>query len=65
MEDDFKNYVVLDKEEYNQLLQTKTKYNQYKKYILNNTQNNHLVKAMTTIEGRNLYDLIQENMEEE
>lgn len=65
MEDDLKNYVVLDKEEYNRLLQTKTKYNQYKKYILNNTQNNHLVKAMTTIEGKNLYDLIQENMEEE
>lgn len=64
MKDDSKKYVVLDKEEYGQLLQIRTKYNQYKKYILNNTQNNNLVKAITTIEGKNLYELIQENKEE-
>lgn len=33
MEENLKNYVVLSKEEYNELLEIKTKYTQYKNYI--------------------------------
>lgn len=65
MEQDLKDYILLHKSEYDKLLEMKTKYNQYKRYILENTQNNNLVKAMVAIEGKNLYKLIKEKNEED
>lgn len=66
MEDkDLKDYILVHKNEYEKLIKFKTKAIQYKKYILENTNNNQLVKAMVTIESKNLYKLIQENNEEE
>lgn len=66
MEDfkDLKDYILIHKQEYEKLIETRTKYNQYKNYVLENTQNNNLVKAMVAIEGKNLYKLIKEKNEE-
>ncbi|HJJ11788.1 MAG TPA: hypothetical protein OIM48_00505 [Clostridiaceae bacterium] len=64
MEENLKNYVVLSKEEYNELLEIKTKYTQYKNYILKTANNNNLTKMMIAIEGKNLYELIEENRRE-
>nr|DAW32532.1 MAG TPA: hypothetical protein [Caudoviricetes sp.] len=61
MEENLKNYVVLSKEEYNELLEIKTKYTQYKNYILKTANNNNLTKMMIAIEGKNLYELIEED----
>lgn len=61
MEENLKNYVVLSKEEYNELLEIKTKYTQYKNYILKTVNNNNLTKMMIAIEGKNLYELIEED----
>ncbi len=64
MEENLKNYVVLSKEEYNELLEIKTKYTQYKNYILKTANNNNLTKMMIAIEGKDLYELIEENRRE-
>jgi hypothetical protein len=64
MEENLKNYVVLSKEEYNELLEIKTKYTQYKNYILKTANNNNLTKMMIAIEGKNLYELIEEDRRE-
>lgn len=64
-EDDLKNYVLLNKKEYERLIKYKTKAEQYRNYILENTNNNNLVKAMVTIEGKNLYNLIEESKNKE
>ncbi len=64
MKENLKNYVVLSKEEYNELLEIKTKYTQYKNYILKTANNNNLTKMMIAIEGKNLYELIEENRRE-
>ncbi|MFR7544758.1 MAG: hypothetical protein ACLUWN_02280 [Clostridia bacterium] len=64
MEENLKNYVVLSKEEYNELLEIKTKYSQYKNYILKTANNNNLTKMMIAIEGKNLYELIEEDRRE-
>lgn len=61
MEENLKNFVVLSKEEYNELLEIKTKYTQYKNYILKTANNNNLTKMMIAIEGKNLYELIEED----
>lgn len=61
MEEDLKNFVVLSKEEYNELLEIKTKYCQYKNYILKTANNNNLTKMMIAIEGKNIYELIEED----
>lgn len=61
MKENLKNYVVLSKEEYNELLEIKTKYTQYKNYILKTANNNNLTKMMIAIEGKNLYELIEED----
>ena len=60
-----KDYVLITKKEFEKLIKSKTKAEQYKKSILKNTQNNHLVKAMVTIEGKNLYELIEEKEEKQ
>ncbi|MBS5863693.1 MAG: hypothetical protein KIC54_03290 [Clostridium sp.] len=64
MEENLKNFVVLSKEEYNELLEIKTKYTQYKNYILKTANNNNLTKMMIAIEGKNLYELIEEDRRE-
>lgn len=64
-EEDLKNYILLNKKEYEILIKCKTKAEQYKNYILDNTNNNGLVKAMVTIEGKNLYRLIEEKNNKE
>lgn len=64
MEENLKNYVVLSKEEYNELLEIKTKYTQYKNYILKTANNNNLTKMMIAIEDKNLYELIEEDRRE-
>ena len=64
MEENLKNYVVLSKEEYNELLEIKTKYSQYKNYILKTANNNNLTKMMIAIEGKDLYELIEEDRRE-
>ncbi len=61
MEKDLKEYILMHKNEYEELIKMKTKANQYKQYILDNTNNNQLVKAMVTIEGKSLYQLIKES----
>lgn len=50
---------------YNELIQEEQKSKQYKAYCLENTQNNQLIKALVTIESKNLYQLIKENQEKE
>ncbi|MFR1777173.1 MAG: hypothetical protein ACLSW4_03870 [Clostridia bacterium] len=64
MKENLKNYVVLSKEEYNELLEIKTKYTQYKNYILKTANNNNLTKMMIAIEGKNLYELIEADRRE-
>lgn len=63
-ENDLKNYILLNKNDYETLIKAKTKAEQYRKYILENTNNNNLVRAMVTIEGKNLFQLVKENEEE-
>lgn len=64
-EEDLKNYILLNKKEYKMLIKYKTKSEQYKNYILDNTNNNNLVKAMVIIEGKSLFKLIEEKNNKE
>lgn len=64
IEKDLKNYILISKNEFEKLIEIRTKYNQYKNYVLSNTQNNNLVKTMVAIEGKNLYQLIDEKHKE-
>lgn len=64
IEKDLKNYILISKNESEKLIEIRTKYNQYKNYVLSNTQNNNLVKTMVAIEGKNLYQLIDEKHKE-
>lgn len=64
-EEDLKNYILLNKKEYEMLIKYKTKSEQYKNYILDNTNNNNLVKAMVIIEGKSLFKLIEEKNNKE
>ena len=50
---------------YNELIKEEQKSKQYKAYCLENTQNNQLMKALVTIESKNLYQLIKESQKEE
>ncbi len=59
-EKDLKDYILLNRKEYERLIKYEMKAEQYKNYILDNSNNNNLVKAMVTIEGKNLYQLIDE-----
>ncbi len=64
IEKDLKDYILISKNEFEKLIEIRTKYNQYKNYVLSNTQNNNLVKTMVAIEGKNLYQLIDEKHKE-
>lgn len=61
---ELKDYILVNIKDYEKLIEIRSKYNQYKNYILNNTQNNNLVKTMVAIEGKNLYQLIDEKHKE-
>lgn len=61
---ELKDYILVKIKDYEKLIEIRSKYNQYKNYILNNTQNNNLVKTMVAIEGKNLYQLIDEMYKE-
>lgn len=64
IEKDLKDYILISKNEFEKLIEIRTKYNQYKNYVLSNTQNNNLVKTMVAIEGKTLYQLIDEKHKE-
>ena len=56
--------ISLTLKEYEELIEFKTKANQYKKFLIDNSNNNQMTKALIIIEGKNLYQLIKENKEE-
>ena len=57
--------ITISLEEYKDLIRSKQKAEQYKKYFLENTQNNLLNKIMCTIECKNLFELIKEEQNKE
>lgn len=56
--------ISLSLKEYEELIEFKTKANQYKKFLIDNSNNNQMTKALIIIEGKNLYQLIKENEKE-
>jgi hypothetical protein len=56
--------ISLTLKEYEELIEFKTKANQYKKFLIDNSNNNQMTKALIIIEGKNLYQLIKENEKE-
>lgn len=58
-------YITISLEEYRELIYYKQKSEQYKNYLLENTQNNQLTKALCVIECKNLYQLVTEKQEKE
>lgn len=56
--------ITLTLKEYEELIAFKTKANQYKKFLIDNSNNNQMTKALVIIEGKNLYQLIKENERE-
>ena len=46
--------ITITLEQYEELVKAKLKAEQYKNYFLENTQNNQITKAVTTIECKNL-----------
>ena len=65
MEDeDLKDYILLNKSEYDKFVETRTKYEQYKQLILKNINNQKLINAMVIIEKKNYYELVEENRKE-
>ena len=52
--------ITISIENYNKLIQESQKAKQYKNYFLDNTHNNQLNKVVCTIEGKSLYQLIEE-----
>ncbi len=58
-----KNDVTISLERYSELIQEEQKAKQYRNYLLENTQNNQLNKALCTIECKNLFQIIKEEQE--
>ena len=56
--------ISLTLKEYEEIIEFKTKANQYKKFLIDNSNNNQMTKALIIIEGKNLYQLIKENEKE-
>lgn len=56
--------ISLTLKEYEELIEFKTKANQYKKFLIDNSNNNQMTKALIIIEGKNLHQLIKENEKE-
>ncbi len=57
--------ITISLEEYKELIRAQQKAEQYKRYFLENTQNNQFNKTLCAIENKNLYDLITENQNKE
>ena len=57
--------ITISLNRYDELIQEEQKSKQYKAYCLENTHNNQLMKALVTIESKNLYQLIKENQDKE
>lgn len=57
--------ITINLKRYEELICAEQKAEQYKNYLLENTQNNQLTRALTTIECKNLYQLIKENQNKE
>lgn len=55
--------VTISLEEYKELVEAKTKSEQYKNFLIDNANNNAMTKGLTVIEGKNLYKLIKEREE--
>ena len=64
-EKDLKDYILLQKSDYETLIEYKQKAEQYKTYILKNMNNQRLTNAMTIIEKKGLYDILKESEEKE
>lgn len=52
--------ILIELSRYEELIKAEQRAEQYKKFLTNNTSNNHITKALITIEGKNLYELITE-----
>ena len=53
--------ITISMKEYDDFVRAKQKAEQYKKYFLENTQNNSSNKVMCAIECKNLFELIDED----
>lgn len=65
MEKDVSKNITITVEEYKKLITENSKYKQIKKFIINSMTNNKIIQALCTIEGKNLFDLIEEEKEYE
>lgn len=65
MEVKFLESIKIALSRYEELLLTEQKYKQYKKFLLDNTNNNSITKIMTTIENKSLIELLKEEQQEE
>lgn len=54
----------ISNEEYKKLITQNTKYNQIKKFLINSVSNNKVINAICVIEGKNLFELINEMKED-
>lgn len=57
--------ILIKPEKYEELIKAKTKAEQYRNFLIDNSNNNQMTKALVTIEGKNLYQLIKEKEREE
>lgn len=59
------NEITIPLEEYNKLIESRTKAEQYKNFLMENSNNNQITKGLVIIEGKNLYQLIKEKQNKE
>lgn len=59
------NEITIPLEEYNKLIESRTKAEQYKNFLIENSNNNQITKGLVIIEGKNLYQLIKEKQNKE
>lgn len=52
--------ITITVKEYEELIREKTKSEQYRNFLIDNSNNNQTTKALVIIEGKNLYQLIKE-----
>lgn len=56
--------VTISIEEYKKILTQNSKYQQLKKFLVNSISNNKVINALCVIEGKNLWEIIDEIREE-
>lgn len=64
-EKDLKDYFILHKKEYEDLIKCKMKLIQYRNFIVENIHNQQVINAMVAIEGKNLFEIIEMKKREE